>query len=73
MDYAASTNQLDHQPKKRFKALIEEDFIDNSSESDDEPMRAEQEKIEKLISNLGKKASIFTGMETKKNYSGKLT
>lgn len=44
MDYAASTNQLDHQPKKRFKALIEEDFIDNSSESDDESMRAEQEK-----------------------------
>jgi len=41
----------DHQPNKRFKRLI-----DNSSETDDESIRAEQEKVEKLILNLGKKA-----------------
>ena len=56
VDCAASMDQTDHQPKKRFKRLIE-DFVDNSSESDDEPIRAEQEKVEKIILNLGKKAS----------------
>jgi len=54
VDCAASMDQTDHQPKKRFKRLIE-DFVDNSSESDNEPIRAEQEKVEKII--LGKKAS----------------
>lgn len=49
-------DQADHQPKKRFKRLIEEDCVDNSSESDDESIRAEQEKVE-IILNLGKKAS----------------
>ena len=43
--------------KNRFKRPIEEDFVDNSSESDDESIRAEQEKVEKIILNLGKKAS----------------
>ena len=56
MDCAASMDQADHQPKKRFKRLIE-DFVDNSSESDDELIRIEQEKVGKIISNLGKKAS----------------
>ena len=57
VDCAATMDQADHQPKKRFKRLIEEDFDDNSSESDDESIRAEQEKVEKIILNLGKKAS----------------
>ena len=51
---AATMDQADHQPNKRF----EEDFVDNSSESDDESIRDEQEKVEKLILNFGKKASI---------------
>lgn len=54
VDCAASMDQADHQPKKRFKRLIE-DFVDNSSESDDELIRIEQEKVGKIISNLGKK------------------
>ena len=58
VDRAAAMDQADHQPKKRFKRQFEEDFVDNSSESDDESIRAEQEKVEKLILNLGKKASI---------------
>ena len=40
-------DQAVHQPKKRFKRLIEQDFVDNSSESDDESIRAEQDKVEK--------------------------
>lgn len=59
VDCAATVDQADHQPNKRFKRQIEEDFVDNSSESDDESIRAEQEKVEKLILNLGKKASIW--------------
>ena len=57
VDCAATMDQADHQPKNRFKRPIEEDFVDNSSESDDESIRAEQEKVEKIILNLGKKAS----------------
>ena len=57
VDCEATMDQADHQPKNRFKRPIEEDFVDNSSESDDESIRAEQEKVEKIILNLGKKAS----------------
>jgi len=39
VDCAATMDQADHQPKK---GLIEEDFVDNSSESDDESIRIEQ-------------------------------
>ena len=65
-------DQADHQPKNRFKRLIEEDFVDNSSESDDESIRAEQEKVEKIILNLGKKASTWCKqLHSKKSCSGK--
>ena len=58
VDCAATVDQADHQSNKRFKRQIEEEFVANSSESDDESIRAEQEKVQKLILNLGKKASI---------------
>lgn len=48
VDCAATVDQADHQPK-RFKRQIEEDFVANSSESDDESIRAEQKKVQKLI------------------------
>nr|XP_058945383.1 uncharacterized protein LOC131773419 [Pocillopora verrucosa] len=75
VDCAATMDQADHQPKNRFKRPIEEDFVDNSSESDDESIRAEQEKVEKIILNLGKKplsnipaptATITTGQMEKR-------
>ena len=47
MDCAATVDQADHQPNKRFKRQIEEDFVDNSSESDDKSIRAQQEKVQK--------------------------
>ncbi|CAH3159128.1 unnamed protein product, partial [Porites lobata] len=53
----AASDQADLQSRKR-KAQAQPDFVEDSSEdSGDEFMKAEQDKVAKLLSKLGKKAS----------------
>ena len=63
----AASDQADLQSRKR-KARAQPDFVEDSSDdSGDEFVKAEQDKVVKLLLKLGKKAStvydinIFTG------------